>query len=213
MRRHLVIFAKEPRLGAVKTRLAGDIGAIAALRFYEATLAQTLARLAGGPWQSWLALTPDRCVRDARRIWRTLPDAVRLVGQGQGGLGVRMQRIFTNFPPGPVVLVGSDIPAMHARHIEAAFAALGRHDVVFGPAEDGGYWLVGQRRLRPLPRLFADVRWSSSHALDDTLRNLPPHTRCAFVERLADIDDARAWRRAAAANRSCSAATAAGRAG
>ncbi len=184
-------------MGAVKTRLAREIGAIAALRFYEASLTQTVARLAVRPgWRSWMALTPDRFAAQARRRLRALPHRLHLIAQGGGDLGARMQRVFDGLPPGPVVLVGSDIPDMNARHIEAAFAALGRHEIVIGPAPDGGYWLIGQRRLRPLPRLLGDVRWSTRHALEDTLRNAAPDARVALTECLADIDDANAMRAA-----------------
>ena len=191
-----MIFAKEPRLGAVKTRLARDIGAAAALRFQEQTLRGLLLRVAANvPWRCWLALTPDRFAGSARRRWRFLPREVALVPQGGGDLGERMTRAFTALPPGPALLIGSDIPAITAAHVAAAFAALGRHDAVFGPAEDGGYWLVGQRRLRPMPDLFRAVRWSSPHALADTLANLGPTQTHALVARLTDIDDGEAYRR------------------
>ena len=196
MQRHLVIFAKEPRLGAVKTRLARDIGAAASSHFYEETLRRLLRRVArDAPWRCWLAVTPDAFARAARRRWRFLPRDLAVVAQGRGDLGQRMARAFAALPPGPAVLVGSDIPAIARHHIAAAFAALGRHDAVFGPAEDGGYWLVGQRRLRPMPHLFRAVRWSGPHALADTLANLAPGQRHALVARLADIDDGAAYRR------------------
>jgi glycosyltransferase A (GT-A) superfamily protein (DUF2064 family) len=66
---------------------------------------------------------------------------------------------------------------------------------VFGPAEDGGYWLVGQRRLKPMPDLFRAVRWSTPHALADTLANLRVGETHALVARLADVDDGHAYRR------------------
>ena len=99
---------------------------------------------------------------------------------------------FTRLPPGPVVLVGSDIPAMAPSHIVEAFRLLGRHDLVFGPARDGGFWLVGARRTRPMPYgLFSAVRWSTSHALADTLANIPVTASMALADTLDDIDDAR----------------------
>ncbi|MGH7002427.1 MAG: DUF2064 domain-containing protein, partial [Alphaproteobacteria bacterium] len=72
----------------------------------------------------------------------------------------------------------------------------GRHTAVFGPAEDGGYWLIGQRRLRAMPDLFRNVRWSGPHALADTLANLRAGTNHGLVARLADVDDGAAYRRA-----------------
>lgn len=195
MQRHLVIYAKEPRLGAVKTRLARDIGAAAALRFYEETLRALVARVArAAPWRCWLAVAPDTFVNSARRCWRWLPRDLAVIGQGPGDLGVRMARSFARLPPGPAVLIGSDIPAVTRTHIEAAFAALGRHDAVFGPAEDGGYWLVGQRRMHAMPNLFRGVRWSTRHALADTRANLAPGETHAFAATLADVDDGAAYR-------------------
>jgi glycosyltransferase A (GT-A) superfamily protein (DUF2064 family) len=108
-----------------------------------------------------------------------------------------MKRPFRLLPPGPVVLVGSDIPAMRPSHIARAFALLGRHDLVFGPASDGGFWLVGARRSRPLPRaLFAKVRWSTAQALADTLATIPPDYSVGIADTLDDVDDADDLRRA-----------------
>jgi uncharacterized protein len=194
MQRHLVIFAKEPRLGAVKTRLAHDIGAAAALGFYEETLRALILRVAqAAPWRCWLAVTPHGFAMHARRRWRFLPRDIAIVGQGPGDLGARMARSFAHLPPGPAVLIGSDIPAITPTHIADAFTALGSHDAVFGPAEDGGYWLVGQRRLRAMPDLFRHVRWSTEHALADTLANLTTGQSHALIAQLADIDDGTAY--------------------
>lgn len=190
--RHLVIFVRAPRVGAVKRRLARGIGDVAAASFFRATAAQLLRRVARDRrWRCRLAITPDR-PRFLPRGWRS----ESMMAQGGGDLGRRMARAFGRLPPGPAVIVGSDVPDLTARHVASAFAALGRNDAVLGPAEDGGYWLVGLARRRPLPRgLFAGVRWSSAHALSDTLASLPPGMRAALLDRLADIDDADAYRR------------------
>lgn len=191
--RHLVIFLRTPRLGRVKSRLAAGIGALAALRFYRLTAERLLRRMARDHrWRCHIALTPDRDVARARP-WR---GRVPYRGQGAGDLGQRMARSIREMPPGPVVIIGSDIPAIAPSHIAAAFAALGAREAVFGPAEDGGYWLVGLRRRPKLPRrLFAGVRWSSPHALADTLEGLPRGMLVTFLERLDDIDDAGAYAR------------------
>src|SRR5579883_611046 len=191
--RHLVIFLRTPRLGRVKSRLAAGIGALAALRFYRETGNRLLCRLAGDRrWRCHIALTPDRDVGRVRP-WRF---RVAYRRQGSGDLGRRMARIFAELPPGPTVIIGSDIPAIAPTDIAAAFAALGGHEAVFGPAQDGGYWLVGFRRRPRLPhRLFAGVRWSSEHALADTLAGLPRDMPVARLETLDDIDDADAYRR------------------
>jgi rSAM/selenodomain-associated transferase 1 len=188
-RRHLVIFAKAPVLGRVKRRLAADIGAVAALRFQRQATARLLRRVARDRrWLCWLALTSDRAAAGPR-FWRA---PCGRIAQGQGDLGQRMARPFARLPPGEVVLIGSDIPDIAASHIAAAFRLLAASDLVFGPARDGGFWLIGGRRL---PRgLFTGVRWSSASALADTLRNVPPHWRVARAATLDDVDDGAAYR-------------------
>ncbi|MFO1162403.1 MAG: TIGR04282 family arsenosugar biosynthesis glycosyltransferase [Reyranellaceae bacterium] len=186
MPRHLVIFARAPQAGQVKRRLAREIGMFAAARFYRTTLDQTLRLLSGDRrWTVWLFVTPDNSL--GHPSWRGL----KRRRQGHGDLGQRMRRPFDTLPSGPVVLVGSDIPALRPRHIARAFALLGSNDLVFGPATDGGYWLIGARRLRPLPdSLFAGVRWSTPHALADTLATIPERYSVGLVDTLDDIDDA-----------------------
>lgn len=175
----VILFARAPRLGAVKRRLARGIGAMAALRFYRAQLARTL-RLARDPrWRVELAVTPDR----GAACW---PRGVARVPQGQGDLGARMGRALGRHRR--AVLVGSDIPHLSRADIAAAFRALGRAQAVFGPAEDGGYWLVGLGPRRP-SRPFADVRWSTAHALGDTLANFAGR-RIALLRTLRDVDTA-----------------------
>jgi hypothetical protein len=198
---HVVIFAKAPRVGAVKRRLAAGIGQLAAWRCYGDITRTLIGRLAREPrWCLWLAVTPDAAARGARFWPRTRHRrAIARIGQGAGDLGLRMGRMLRDLPPGPAVIVGSDIPDIDAATIRAAFRALQSADAVFGPAGDGGYWLIGLRR-RPRPRaylpgaLFRTVRWSSEHALADTLAGLPKHMRTAHLQRLDDVDDITQWR-------------------
>ncbi|MGH8429314.1 MAG: TIGR04282 family arsenosugar biosynthesis glycosyltransferase, partial [Solimonas sp.] len=175
-------------------RLARQIGQTAALRFYRTILGQQIRRLADDRrWSVWLFITPDDSLDHP--AWRGVP-LRRVIGQGSGDLGQRMKRPFEALPPGPVVLVGSDIPAMRPDHVAHAFHLLGRHDLVFGPASDGGFWLVGARRVKPMPRsLFADVRWSTMHTLADTLAGLPQQLSIALADMLDDVDDADDLRR------------------
>lgn len=192
MRGHLVVFAKAPRLGTVKSRLASEIGAVAAWTFYRRTLVSVLRRLrAGASWHCWLAVTPDRSA-GVPGLW---PAGWSVIAQGTGDLEVRMSRVMRDLPPGPAVIVGTDIPGLRRGHVKAAFAALGRRDAVFGPAADGGYWLVGLRRRPRIPEVFADVRWSSEHALADTVANLGPEATVGYLETLEDVDDGEAFER------------------
>lgn len=193
-RRYLVIMAKSPRLGLAKRRLGAEIGEIAALRFYRNCLARTCMRLGFDPrWQTLLSVTPDRDLY--ANDW---PRDIPRMAQGTGDLGQRMRRIFAGLP-GDVIVIGSDIPAIVPSHIAHAFQLLGRADAVFGPATDGGYWLVGLKRRPAAPNAFADVRWSGPHALADTLANLDGKN-IALAATLSDVDEAntyRAWRNTA----------------
>jgi rSAM/selenodomain-associated transferase 1 len=193
MRRHLILFVRVPRLGTGKRRLARDIGDIAALRFERSMLALLLRRLrADRRWHLQLSLTQEK----ARPAYGR-HKGIETVDQGRGELGIRMRRALCGCRRGPVVLVGADIPALGARHVAAAFRLLGGHDLVFGPAADGGFWLVGARSPQRLPRLFERVRWSGPYALADTLAGLPRGMTVGFVERLEDVDDGDAYRRLA----------------
>jgi rSAM/selenodomain-associated transferase 1 len=178
----VIVFARAPRLGAVKRRLARGIGAMGALRFYRGQLAATLRAARDPRWRTVLATTPDR----ARARWPVVAPRPARLAQGHGDLGARMRRALARHRR--AVLVGSDIPGLAGADIAAAFRALGRADAVFGPAEDGGYWLVGLGPRRPA-RPFAAVRWSTAETLSDTLANFAGR-RVALLRVLRDVDTA-----------------------
>ena len=135
-------------------------------------------------WQVVLAVAPDKADLNSR-VW---PAHLPRWPQGRGDLGDRMGRMLRAAAPGPVCVIGADIPGIRPAHIAEAFRTLGNHDAVFGPAPDGGYWLVGLKRARPVPpTLFANVRWSTQHALADTIATLPDH-RIARIATLNDVD-------------------------
>lgn len=182
---HLVVFARAPRLGTVKRRLARDIGALGALRFHRETTASLLHRLDRDPrWTCWLAVTPDAWADRPGGLW---PRSPNLLAQGGGDLGLRMGRVLVGLPPGPVVIVGSDIPDIQAHHVATAFRALGDHDWVIGPAGDGGYWLIGARRRPHLRLPFAGVQWGGEQALQGTLAGLGA-AKVKLLETLWDVD-------------------------
>lgn len=184
MRRQLVVMVKEPRPGRVKTRLGADMGMVPAAWWFRHHSAQLLQRLEDPRWQLSLAVSPDR-EGMMSRVW---PAHLPRLPQGDGGLGARMGRIFRQAPPGPVVIVGADIPGITRAHIARAFAALGPHEAVLGPAHDGGYWMIGLKRARGRPaELFRDVRWSTHHARADTLAGLSG-CRVAETDWLRDVD-------------------------
>jgi len=182
----LVIMLKEPRPGRVKTRLGRDIGMVAAAWWFRHQTARLIRRMQDPRWRVVLAVAPDR-EGMASRVW---PAHLPRLPQGQGDLGARMARIMRGGARGPVCIIGGDIPGIRTAHIARAFAALGAYDAVFGPAPDGGYWLIGLRRIRAAPAGFLHrVRWSSAHALQDSMATLPG-ARIALVDTLRDVDTA-----------------------
>lgn len=182
----LVIMLKEPRPGRVKTRLGRDIGMTAAAWWFRHNSMCLLRRLQDPRWQLTLAVSPDREGLQSR-VW---PAHLPRLAQGGGDLGARMARLMRGGPPGPVCIVGADIPGLTREHVARAFRALGGHDAVFGPAPDGGFWLAGLRRVAPPPpALFERVRWSSRHALNDSIMSLG-RARVALTDTLDDVDTA-----------------------
>ncbi len=185
-RAQLVVMLKLPRPGQVKTRLGRDIGMVDAAWWFRHQVRGLLRRLEDPRWDLVLAVSPDRAGL-VSRIW---PAHLARTAQGPGDLGARMARVFHNRPPGPVCIIGGDIPGIVRGHAAQAFRTLGNHDAVFGPAPDGGFWLIGLKRIGPPPAtLFRNVRWSTRHALADSMATLPSH-RTALLATLRDVDTA-----------------------
>lgn len=175
----LVLFARYPTPGEAKTRLIPALGAEGAARLHERLTERALGvlRASGLP----VELRSTGAEPQAFQDWL---GGVAVVDQGGGGLGERMRRAAA---PYPSIMVGSDIPDLGPDHIEQAVAALADHDVVLGPAEDGGYYLIGLRR--PLDFLFADMPWGTDAVFAETLRRLRAHDVApALLEPLADLD-------------------------
>ncbi|GAA3997573.1 TIGR04282 family arsenosugar biosynthesis glycosyltransferase [Hymenobacter fastidiosus] len=194
---HLLIFARHPELGRVKTRLAQAIGNEAALVVYEELLAHTRAAaegLAPAHKTVWFA---DQAppADDSADCWTGYEHQT----QPAGDLGYRMATAFeVAFAAGAtaVVIIGTDCPELGTAHLEAAFQQLHGHDVVLGPAADGGYYLLGMNKL--YAALFADKSWSTDSVLTATLADAHAlGLRVALLPRLRDVDTAAdlvAWR-------------------
>lgn len=187
MRGTLVIFVKAPVAGRVKTRLGAEIGMGAAAALFRIMTMRTILEAEKSGARVVLAVDPAASLCGRDNLW---PPRLPRVAQGPGDLGERMGRFFSRAPGGPLAIIGADAPGFRARHARAAFAALRGADAAVGPAADGGYWLIGLARRRAAPDLFRGVRWSTRHALADTLASLPPSFRVARLETLCDIDDA-----------------------
>jgi len=190
--RRVILFAREPVPGHVKTRLAREIGAGPAASLYGAFL-QDLAAALPDParWDVVLAHAEFEpgpvLVGTFRAPWDLLP-------QGDGSLGERLSRsVVRSRMEGKrdVVVAGSDAPTLGREDLEAAFAALEQDaDVVFAPAPDGGYSLVGLRGSADPAAVFTAVRWSSEHALADSRRSAEARGyRVRLLSTVPDVDE------------------------
>jgi uncharacterized protein len=172
--RRLVLFAREPVPGRVKTRLAREVGAAAAASLYEAFLSDLAAALTSpGNWEAVLAYAE---LEAGPTLLATFRPPWDLVPQGEGPLGDRLQCAVVRARAAGrrhVLVAGSDAPTLTLEDISGAFRALqGDSDVVFAPAPDGGFSLVGMRdNVDPAAVFPAGVRWSSEYALDDCRRS------------------------------------------
>lgn len=182
------MFAKYWEPGQVKTRLAASIGETAASRIYRAGLTTLLTRLAGVDARRVLAYAPP----DKQFAFATITGKRwQLQDQGEGDLGERMCRYFDfAFVAGAtrVVLIGSDSPTMPSERITQAFHALDRYDLVLGPSEDGGYYLVGAANATP--DIFTDVAWSTGDVWSQTVERVERSgAKLKQLDSWYDVDD------------------------
>lgn len=170
MRRVVVIFAKAPEPGAVKTRLRPALSPAAAAGLARAFAEDVVATVAALPVVVHLACAPwppsPFFVALARRY------GIQLEAQSGGSLGVRMGRVVRRHVRRrqPVVILGADAPSLPIEYVTRAFRALRRTDVVLGPAFDGGYYLLGVARR--VPPIFARMPWGTPEVLPRTLGRL-----------------------------------------
>lgn len=184
MRPVLYVVAKAPIMGRAKTRLAADIGPVHAKRLYRALMGQVLRQVQDPRWDIVLAVTPPHLLGRVPD-W----DGFAQIPQVSGSLSPRLAALFSR--KGPTLTIGTDCPQVTAKDIAAAFRALKSRKYVFGPASDGGFWLMGTNG--PLPRGFYNgVRWSHARTLSD----VKERTQGDYAELriLTDVDDLKALR-------------------
>lgn len=193
--KHLLMFARYPELGRVKTRLAAGIGDEAALAVYRELLAHTQTVAAPVFARKWLWLAEAGPTADRTDPWQ----GYEARPQPSGDLGHRMHTAFAHaFSEGAtqVVIIGTDCPGLTTAHLTEAYAALTTHDFVLGPATDGGYYLLGMKQL--WPDLFLHKQWSTDSVRHDTLADATRlHLQVHLLPELRDVDtaaDLAAWR-------------------
>ncbi len=186
----LVVFTTAPQAGQVKTRLAPALGATGAATLARRLLEHTLAQaLAAGVGDVELCMSPG----PGSAAWQgvSLPAGIVCSAQGEGDLGARMaravQRVTTELRQ-PVLLFGTDCPALTAAHLRTAAEALRQHDAALIPVADGGYVLIGLKA--PCPEIFGHMAWSTAGVAAETLQRLAALGRSTWVgPTLHDIDE------------------------
>ncbi|WP_353128373.1 TIGR04282 family arsenosugar biosynthesis glycosyltransferase [Parapedobacter pyrenivorans] len=160
----LIIFAKMPVYGKVKTRLAVSIGHAAALEIYRQLLSHTL-NMAAKVKAEKIMFYSDETTLDL-----TIAPGFASATQCGDDLGKRMKNAFTDvFGQGyaKAVIVGTDCPAIDETIVATAFDTLDKRDLVIGPAYDGGYYLLGMKRVHPT--LFENIPWSTAAVFEKTV--------------------------------------------
>ena len=178
----LVIMAKEPLPGKVKTRLAREVGSTVAAWWFRHQLKKTIRNLNDPRWDIIVSLSPDIFVK-RRNFWS--PE-INCIPQGRGNLGQKMRNIFKLFANRPICIIGGDIPGITRLEISEAFKKLASRKFVIGPAEDGGFWLIGHQGRAPA-KLFDGVRWSSPWAYLDTIQTFEDRS-FSCISKLRDVD-------------------------
>lgn len=182
----VILLAKEPRSGFSKTRLAAGVGAARAAELSTAFLEDSIAIARTHARKLFIAYAPDAARSDFEAM---VPDATYL-SQGDGDFGGRLDRAFaTAFAAGAYrpVLIGSDSPTLPAHLIAAARRLLATHDIVLGPATDGGYYLIAMNK--PHPQVFEGIDWGTSRVLAQTLRCIQrAGLSCATLPYWYDVD-------------------------
>ena len=191
--RRLLLFTKPAREGRVKTRLIGDLTAAEAAELHAAFLGDLLDRLSGGDFELRLAWALD--------LDEEVPEGpVPGIRQEGSGLGERLYRALSeagsgtdSMDSGAVMALGSDHPTLPLHLIHRAFEALeapeAGADVVLGPAEDGGYYLIALRAAAVAPRLFEGIAWSTDQVFPDTVERCRElGLRLELLPRASDVD-------------------------
>lgn len=181
----LIIFARNPEFGQVKSRLAQTIGPVKALEIYNLLLNRT-CQITQNSNSDKTVYYSDRVEHDD--IWDS--QVFNKAVQSNGGLGIRMLKAFHEaFEDGhdKVIIIGSDCYELTTEIINQAFQELDQADVVLGPAQDGGYYLLGMKELHA--RFFTNKKWSTSSVLKDTIGDIHKlGLKLSLLPLLNDID-------------------------
>lgn len=193
----ILVFLKAPRRGTVKTRLADTVGELAALSIYRELVEGQMARLSGR-YSICVQYAPQAAAAEMS-AW--LGADLSYQAQCEGDLGARLSSAIQKYfqmGHSRLLCIGGDCPKLALQHMAAAESALDQGaDLVLGPTEDGGFYLLGLSA--PHSGLLSAVRWSTKSTRSDVVRNAAQlHLKVAQLELLYDVDDWKSYQRAVA---------------
>jgi rSAM/selenodomain-associated transferase 1 len=177
----VILFAKIPVRGGVKTRLAQALDGDLVLRLYESMVLDTIDMLKQSGFPFRICISPPGAVEEAR-AW--LGNGYAFMPQNGDDLGERMEQAFVRvFSEGfqESILIGSDIPGLSSVTVREAFSSLAEHGAVVGPANDGGYYLIGFSREAFYPEIFHSMPWSTPAVFRETLGRFATASRLVSV--------------------------------
>ncbi len=190
MSKALIIFVRNPELGKVKTRLAADVGNEEALAIYKELLQHTFTIASEVNAEKFVFYHDEIIQHD---MWNAEGFHKRI--QAIADLGGKMKAAFQElFNDGykEVIIIGSDCLQLSAAIIEDGFTMLKKNDTVIGPANDGGYYLLGMRTLHEF--IFENKAWSTASVCAQTMANLQQHQlTVSLLPQLTDVDTAADW--------------------
>lgn len=195
METSILIFCKAPILGLVKTRLAASVGPVRALSIYNELALATQQAISEFKEVHWI-FTPDHDEARSRVMEWIIRPEWSLRPQKNGDLGERLKDGFNiALKKGPAMAIGTDCPYITSQDLKEANTVLqngGEKQVVFGPAKDGGYWLIGMNRFHP--GIFENIPWSSESTLEVTVNRAQElGLNVHLLRELSDVDTQEDW--------------------
>ncbi|MFM7407343.1 MAG: TIGR04282 family arsenosugar biosynthesis glycosyltransferase [Cuspidothrix sp.] len=189
-KQHLIIFTRYPEPGKTKTRLIPAVGEIGAANLHQQMTESTISQVQKLANIIRISVEIRFTGGNLQKMQNWLGNDLEYQTQGEGDLGIRMERSLTNAfqqKAEQVIIIGTDCPSLNSQILATAFQQLKTFNLVLGPAVDGGYYLIGLQQ--PIPELFTNIHWGTDQVLIQTLKIAQNHDLSIYsLPPLADID-------------------------
>ena len=182
---NLYIFSRRPEISVGKVRLKKKVGKIIGANIYLYNLLKTIRIFYKDKRINLkICVNPDKATKE----WpRYIFPKIERIPQGKGDIGIKMWNII-NYDKKAKIIIGGDIQNIRSQYIIDAWKKLKNLDIIFGPSEDGGFWLIGVSKIRKLNFIFHDIDWNADNTLSQVIFQIPPNISVGFANTLKDID-------------------------